>query len=91
MKAKLQMPGIFRYSLKFKMVCGDGGGGFFLACENFGRMFDNSFSTYDFFLLLLFFKVEISLRKLIPLCQDQSTMAQRAETTVTEGSLTSCV
>ena len=27
-----------------------GGGGFFLACEDFGRMFDNSFSACAFFL-----------------------------------------
>ena len=27
---------------------GGGGGGFFLACEDFGRMFDNSFSACDF-------------------------------------------
>ena len=38
-----------------------------------------------------FFKVEISARTLIPLlCQDKSTVAQRAETTVTECSSTSC-
>ena len=33
-------------------VCVDGGGGggsFFLACENFGRMFDNSLSACAFF------------------------------------------
>ena len=39
-----------------------GGGGFFLACEDFGRMFDNSFSACAFF-----FKVKISSRTLIPL------------------------
>ena len=38
------------------------GGGLFLVCEDFGRMFDHSFPTYIFFL-----KVEISLRTLIPL------------------------
>ena len=26
-------------------------GGFFLACEDFGRVFDHSFPAYDFFLL----------------------------------------
>ena len=41
---------------------GAGGGGFFLACEDYGRMFINSFPTYTFF-----FKVEISLHALIPL------------------------
>ena len=39
-----------------------GGGGFFLACEDFGRMFDNSFPACAFF-----FKVEINSRTLIPL------------------------
>ena len=39
-----------------------------------------------------FFKVEISSRTLISsLGQDQSTVAQRADTAVTECSLTSCV
>ena len=40
-----------------------GGGGFFHACENFGRMLDFSFPTCAFF----FFLVEISSHKLIPL------------------------
>ena len=38
------------------------GGGFSLACEDFRRMFDNSFPACAFFL-----KVEISSCKLIPL------------------------
>ena len=39
-----------------------------------------------------FFEVQISSRALFhSLCQDQSTEAQRAETTVVECSLTSCV
>ena len=42
--------------------------------------------------LLFLFKVEISSRTLIPLlCQDQSTVAQRAEATVTKCCLTSCM
>ena len=62
----------------------------FLACGDFGRMFDNSFSACAFFvfcfcLFVCFFEVKISSRTLIPLfCQDQSTVAQRTETTVTE-------
>ena len=57
-----------------------GGGGFFLACEDFGRMFDHSFSVCTFF---FFFEVEVSSRTQIPLfMQNQSTVAQRAETTV---------
>ena len=42
----------------------DGGGGFFLAGEDFGRMFDNLFPACAFF---FFWLVEISLSKLIPL------------------------
>ena len=57
---------------------------FFLACENFGRMFDKSFPACAFF----FFKVEITLRTHIHfLPQNQSTVVQQAETTVTECSL----
>ena len=43
---------------------GSGGGGFFLACEDFGRMFDHSFPARVF--LVFCFEVEISLRTLIP-------------------------
>ena len=53
-------------------------------------MFDHSFpacAVFSFF-LFLFFEVEISSRTLIhSLCQDQSTLAQRAETTVAECSM----
>ena len=43
-------------------------------------------------LFFFLFKVEISSRKLIPLFRpDQSTLAQRDETTVTDCSLASCV
>ena len=60
------------------------GGGFFLAWEDFGRMFDNLFPACAFF-----FQVEISSRALIQvLWPDQSTVAQRAEMTVAECSLT---
>ena len=65
-------------------------GGFFLVCEDLGRMFDNSFPTCAFF--LLFFKVEISLCKLIPLFRSGSVHSGSAnEMTETERSLTSCV
>ena len=40
--------------------------GFFLACEDFGRMFDNSFLACNLF----FFKVEISSRTLTGTCAD---------------------
>ena len=65
------------------------GGGFFLAWEDLGRMSDNSFPVRS---CCFFFKVDISLRKLThSLGQDQSKVAQRTETKVTECSLTSCV
>ena len=57
-----------------------------------GSMFDHFFPACAFFFLFFFFLVEISSRTLIPLFgQDQSTVGQRAETTVAECSLTSCV
>ena len=40
-------------------------GGFLLACEGSGGMFDHSFSAWAFF--FFFFKVEINSRTLIPL------------------------
>ena len=64
------------------------GGGFFLACEDFWENVRQFMPRLRFF---FFFKVEISSRKLIPLLgQDQSTVAQRPETTITECFLTSC-
>ena len=49
-------------------------GDFFLTCEDFGRMFNNSFPACVFW--GFFFKVEISLHTLIPLFgQDQSTVS----------------
>ena len=48
-------------SIDQAMSVGTKCGGFFLACEDFGRMFDSSFPT------CAFFKVEISLCTLIPL------------------------
>ena len=53
-------------------------------------MFNHSISACAFF--FFFFEVVINSRSLIPLIiQDQSTVAQRAETNVAECSLTSCV
>ena len=40
-------------------------GGFFLACEDFGTMFDHSFPATHFCFVLS--KVEVSLHTLIPL------------------------
>ena len=72
---------------------GGSGGGFFLMCEDFGRMFNNSFPARTFFLFFFFFlKWRLACAHLFhSLGQDQSTVAQRAETTVTEHSLISCV
>ena len=59
-------------------VCFVAFGGFFLACEAFGRMFEHSFPACAFL-----FKVQIKSRTPFhSLGQDQSTVAQRAETTV---------
>ena len=59
-------------------------------------MFHHSFPAWAVFVVVVVvvvFEVEISSRRLLPffLCQDQSTVAQRAETTVAECSLVSCV
>ena len=43
---------------------GGGVGGFFLVCENFGRMFDHSFTACAFFIFSFFLVVEISSRAL---------------------------
>ena len=50
-----------------KYIRSGAGGGFFLVCEDLGRMFDSSFPACTFFaLFFFFFKAEINLRKLIP-------------------------
>ena len=65
-------------------------GGFFLSCEDFWESVRPFIPRLRFFFFFLY--VEISSRTFIRLlCQDQSIVAQRAETTVTERSLTSCV
>ena len=64
---------------------------FFLHSRIWGECSTIDFAPAPFF-LLLFFKVEISSCTLIPfLGQDQSTVAQRAETTVTKCFLMSCM
>ena len=51
-----------------------GTGGFFLACEVFGKMFDLSFPAYDS--IFLFFKRRLArAHQFHSFCQDQSTMA----------------
>ena len=40
--------------IAYFLWCGGGGGGCFLACEDFGRMFDNSFPACVVCLLLFF-------------------------------------
>ena len=64
-------------------------GGFSLACEDFGRMIDHSFPVCAFFFFLKWRLARVHYFR--SLGQDQSTVAQRAETTVTECSLTSRV
>ena len=61
-------------------------GGFVLACEELGRLFDLSFPACTFFLMGRLPRAHLFHF----LCQDQSTVAQRAETTVAECSLTRC-
>ena len=79
--------------------------GFFPACKDFGRMFDHSFLTCAFYFFLIFFFNSFCLfvfcfllkwrlaraHKFHSSCQDQSTVTQRAETTVAESSLTGWV
>ena len=54
---------VYQWLLEMVCSCLTGGGGFFLACKDFGRMFSLSFPACTFF----FFFLEISLRSLIPL------------------------
>ena len=65
------------------------GGGFFHACEDLRECsIVHPLSALFFF----FFEMEISSRTLIPLFMPESVpVAQRAETTVAEFSMTSCV
>ena len=63
-----------------------GGSGFSLACEDFGRMFNNSFPPVHFFSQK--WRLGRAYR-CHSLGQDQFTVAQQAETTVAECSLTS--
>ena len=60
-------------------------GGFFLACRNIGRFFDHSFPACFFF---FFFFLKWRLVRIHSLGQVQSTVAQRAETTIAKSSLT---
>ena len=66
----------------------------FLACEDFGRVFDHSFPACAFCVCVLFFFFKWRLahaHKFHSLWQDQSTVAQQAEMTVAKRSLKSCV
>ena len=68
------------------------GGGFFLACEDFGRMFDNSFPACASIFFFFLFKWRLArANQLHPSGQDLFTVVQRAETTVTECFMTCCV
>ena len=63
---------------------------FFLACKDFGTMFDHSFPACAFFLFLLICRLART-PSFHSLGQDQSTVAQKAEMTATECSQMSCV
>ena len=66
-----------------------GGGGFLFVCEDFGRMFDHSFSACAFF---FFFLSRLArTHSFHSLGQDQSTVAHQAKKSVAECSLTSCM
>ena len=45
----------------YVIICVFGGDGCFLACEDFGIMFDNSFSAWVFFFLSFFFFFKLRL------------------------------
>ena len=64
--------------------------GFYHACKDLGRMFNHLFPTCASFLSFFFPKWRLAhVHYFHSLCQDQSTVAQRAETTVAECFLTS--
>ena len=66
-----------------KTETGSGGGGVFLAGGDLGRLFDQSFLACAF--LFCFLKWKLARAHLFhSLGKDQSTVAQRAETTVAE-------
>ena len=70
---------------------GDGGRGGFSSLARIWEQFDNS-SPPARFIFSFFFKVRLTRAHYFhSLGQDQSTVAQRAETTVAEYTLTSCV
>ena len=66
-----------------------GGGGFSTLHEDFDGSFDDSFPACAFFFFLKWKSVRTPQFHFLG--EDQSTVAQRAETTVTECSLTRCV
>ena len=67
------------------------GSGFFLACEDFWGRFDESLLACAFLFACLFKWRSVYARQFHSFGQDQSTVVQRAETTVDERSLSSCV
>ena len=88
---------VFSLNTKFKQTySGFFGDGVFLSCEDFGKMFDHSFLA-GVFCLFVCLSVRVKWRLARThrfnqfLCEDQSTLAQRVETTVVECSLTSCM
>ena len=74
------------YDSCIRLSCG-GGGGFFLACKDFGRMLSLFIPRLHFFL-----KWRLACaHQFHSLGQDQSTVAHQAKTSVAECSLTSCM
>ena len=73
-------------NIMYILLCG----GFFVACEDLGRMFNHSFPACTF--LFLFLKWGLARTHWFhSLGQDQSTVAQRAEMTVAKYFLTGCM
>ena len=69
---------------------GGGGGGSFLACQDFWENVRPLCASTAFFFSFLFkWRLARAHYYIHSLCRDQSTVAQRAETTVTDCSLTS--
>ena len=65
-----------------RRVCG----GFFLACEDFGRMLDHSLPVYALFVCMYVWRLARS-HLFHSSGKDRSTMAQRAEMTKTTKSI----
>ena len=70
---------------------GSGGGGFFLACEDFWGKVQRITPRLRFCLYIFLGENQLASTNSTLSAKDQSTVAKRAERTVDERSLTSCV